>query len=253
MGVANLFDLNPLVGVNATAGAHVCGPGTSAAFGEIYEVLGAIGASEAGIASATAGLALGSLTGGPVASLIIRCHKLKADPTEETFRNDDTSHVKLNKDRVFRSLALIIITGALGIPIQALLKMIPMIEVPYFIGMPFSGAIVRNVMEAFNMTFFEEEISMIESISLEIFLSITIMTLDFATILHLVGPIIIMIVLDLVATLAFAAFVCFPAYGKDYDAAVMTAGFIGTAMGSGTNAIANQQSVMNEFGYSHKA
>lgn len=33
----------------------------------------------------------------------------------------------------------------------------------------------------------------------------------------------------------------------------MVAGFIGTSMGSGTNAIANEKSTMNSYGYSHLA
>lgn len=109
------------------------------------------------------------------------------------------------------------------------------------------------MLEYADVEFFENDISAIESISLEIFLSITIMTLDFATIIDLAVPIFVMIALDLVATIAFGVFIAYPAYGKGYDAAVMVAGFIGTSMGSGTNAIANQQSVMNQYGYSHTA
>lgn len=251
--VSQHFGIHPLIGVNATTGAHAGGPGTAAAFGEMYTSFGAIGATEAGVASATVGLALGSLTGGPAASYLIRKFSLKADKADEIHTDQAKDPTILNTRRFFNMVCLITIIGMFGIPIQFLLKLIPMIEVPYFIGMLFSGAIARNLMEALKVPFFEEEIDMIESVSLSIFLAVTIMTLDLTIILNLIGPIALMILLDLIITVGFGMTLCYKMYGSDYDSAVMVAGFIGTSMGSGTNAIANQQSVMDQFGYAHKA
>ena len=251
--IANVFGLNPLIGVNATTGAHAGGPGTAAAFGDAYEALGAIGAKEAGVASATVGLALGSLTGGPAAVWLIKKYKLKADPKDLELR--DTSHetASLDVPRLFNMVCLIMIVGALGIPIQYFLKQIPYIEMPYFIGMLFSGAICRNLIEVMGIKFYEPEIGAIESISLDIFLAVTIFTMDLTRIVDMFGPILLMLILDTVLTVGFAMIVVFRAYKKDYAAAVMVAGFIGTSMGSGSNAIANEKSIMDSYGYSHIA
>ncbi|RVU54520.1 sodium/glutamate symporter [Anaerosphaera multitolerans] len=251
--LAKAFGIHPLIGVNATTGAHAGGPGTAAAFGAMYEELGAIGATEAGVASATVGLALGSLTGGPAAVWLIRKYKLKSDPKDLELM--DTSHEEalLDVPRLFNMVCLILIVGALGIPIQYFLKQIPYIEMPYFIGMLFSGAICRNIIEAVGIKFYEPEINAIESISLDIFLAVTIMTMDLTLIVNMLGPILLMLVLDTIITVGFGMIVAFRAYKKDYAAAVMVAGFIGTSMGSGSNAIANEKSIMDSYGYSHIA
>ena len=47
---------------------------------------------------------------------------------------------------------------------------------------------------------------------------------------------------------AFSYFVVFKVMGKDYDAAVMTSGFIGFAMGATSNAMANMQAVTKKYG-----
>lgn len=137
LGAANFFDLHPLLGVNATTGAHAGGPGTAAAFGEIYEQMGAEGTLEAGIASATVGLALGSLLGGPTASFIIRRLNLKANPADVREQDTDKEKLPLDTDRLFRSVAMILIIAGLGVPIYELLNKIPMLQLPYFIGISF--------------------------------------------------------------------------------------------------------------------
>ena len=46
----------------------------------------------------------------------------------------------------------------------------------------------------------------------------------------------------------FAYFVVFNVMGRDYEAAVMTAGFVGFAMGATSNAMANMQAVTKRCG-----
>ena len=51
----------------------------------------------------------------------------------------------------------------------------------------------------------------------------------------------------------FCYFLVFRFMGRDYDAAVMTAGFIGFGMGATSNAMANMQAVTNKFGPAPRA
>ena len=53
--------------------------------------------------------------------------------------------------------------------------------------------------------------------------------------------------------IVFCIFVCFKAFGGDYDAAVMVAGMAGHGMGATPNAIANMGAVCEKFGESKKA
>ena len=52
---------------------------------------------------------------------------------------------------------------------------------------------------------------------------------------------------------AFSVFVVFRVMGRDYDAAVMTAGYIGFAMGATSNAMANMQVITKKYGPSPTA
>ena len=61
------------------------------------------------------------------------------------------------------------------------------------------------------------------------------------------------LVIMTIAALAFTDLVGFKMYGGDYNAACMCAGLIGVGMGSGSNAVANEKAVMDQYGYSHIA
>ena len=51
----------------------------------------------------------------------------------------------------------------------------------------------------------------------------------------------------------YAYFVTYRFMGKDYDAAVLSAGHCGFGLGATPTAVANMQSVTERFGPSHKA
>ena len=98
-----------------------------------YESMGAVGATEIGVAAATLGMIIGSLTGGPLAVLLIKRHNLKSDPNESAFEEDSESVFPLNAKTLLSSVCMITIIAACGIPIYLLLSQIPYIEMPYFI------------------------------------------------------------------------------------------------------------------------
>ena len=97
------------------------------------------------------------------------------------------------------------------------------------------------------------EVETVEHISLDIFLAITIMTMDLSRITNAVGPMLIILFVVTIATLVFTYFIGFRMYHSDYNAACMCAGLIGMGMGSGSNAVANERAVMDKYGYSHIA
>lgn len=77
-GVASLLGLNPLVGLLGGSVSLLGGHGTTIAWAPRFvEQHGIANALEIGIACATFGLVLASLMGGPIARILIRCHKLK--------------------------------------------------------------------------------------------------------------------------------------------------------------------------------
>lgn len=254
IAVASALGMHPLLGIQIGTGALAGGVGTTSAFGPVYEAMGAVGATEIGVASATLGMVIGSLTGGPLAVLLIKRYKLNADPKDLEFLNDGTEQTTaLNHKTLLNSVCMMTIIAMCGIPIYLILSQIPYIEMPYFIGCLFAGAIARNVLEALHVEIRTDEIETIEHISLDIFLSITIMTMDLTRISGSIGGMLIVLGVVTVATLLFTYFIGFRMYHKDYNAACMCAGLIGMGMGSGSNAVANERAVMDKYGYAHIA
>lgn len=252
--LAQVLGLHPLLGIQIGTGALAGGVGTTSAFGPVYEAMGAAGATEIGVSAATMGMILGSLTGGPLAVLLIRRHHLKPDLGDKALQNNGSDEaVLLNTGNLLNTLCTMTIIAACGIPIYLLLSQIPYIEMPYFIGCLFAGAIARNVLEGFKVKIHTPEVETIEHISLDIFLAITIMTMDLTKISHAVGPMMIILLVVTAATLLFTYFIGFRMYHSDYNAACMCAGLIGMGMGSGSNAVANERAVMDKYGYAHIA
>lgn len=254
IALAEALGLHPLLGIQIGTGALAGGVGTTSAFGPVYEEVGAVGATEIGVSAATMGMILGSLTGGPLAVMLIKRHNLKADPADLELQGDGGEEKAfLNTGSLLSSVCMMTIIAACGIPIYLILSQIPYIEMPYFIGCLFAGAIARNVLEGLQVKFNLQEVETIEHVSLDIFLAITIMTMDLTRISHAVGPMLIILLAVTAATLLFTYFIGFRMYHSDYNAACMCAGLIGMGMGSGSNAVANERAVMEKYGYSHIA
>ena len=254
IALAVAVGMHPLLGIQIGTGALAGGVGTTSAFGPVYEAMGAVGATEIGVSSATLGMIIGSLTGGPLAVLLIKRYNLKADPKDLEFLKDSTEEITpLNAKTLLNSVCMMTIIAMCGIPIYMFLSKIPYIEMPYFIGCLFAGAIARNVLEALNVKINTDEIEAIEHISLDIFLAITIMTMDLTRISGSIGGMMIVLFGVTIATLLFTYFIGFRMYHSDYNAACMCAGLIGMGMGSGSNAVANERAVMDKYGYSHIA
>ena len=254
IAVAIAVGMHPLLGIQIGTGALAGGVGTTSAFGPVYEAMGAVGATEIGVSSATLGMIIGSLTGGPLAVLLIKRHNLKADPKDLELLNDGSEKTTiLDHKSLLNSVGMMTIIAMCGIPIYLLLSQIPYIEMPYFIGCLFAGAIARNVLEALDVSFNTDEIETIEHVSLDIFLAITIMTMDLTRISGSIGEMLIVLSVVTIATLLFTYFIGFRMYHSDYNAACMCAGLIGMGMGSGSNAVANERAVMDKYGYAHIA
>ena len=254
MGLAKVLGIHPVLGIQIGTGALAGGVGTTSAFGPVYEAMGAVGATEIGVASATLGMILGSIIGGPLAVLLIKKHNLKPDPADELLKKElDSSETPLNTESMLKTVCMITIIGACGVPIYMILSKIPMIEMPYFIGCLFAGAIARNVLEALGVSFNLPEIETVEHVSLDIFLAITIMTMDLTKLAGSMTDMLIILAVVTVATVLFAYFIAFKMYKSDYNGACMVAGFIGMGMGSGSNAVADERAVMDQYGYAHLA
>ena len=252
--VAKFIGMHPLLGLQCSSAAMSGGVGTASAFGPIFTKMGAPdNATEVGVAAGTIGNIMGSLIGGPVAAFLISRHGLKSDPNDKPDAEMTGSVPELNNGRMVSTFALCLLAAALGMPIYCLLDNIPAIEMPKFIGCLFAGAIVRNIMEACNIQFNVPEVDAIEHMFLELYLALVLMTIDITALAPVAGQMGVILLAQAILMALFGIFVSFNMFGRNYGAAVMTAGNCGWGCGSGPNAVANEKAVMDQYGWHNVA
>ena len=90
-------------------------------------------------------------------------------------------------------------------------------------------------------------------IALNLFLAISLMSTPLLAIAAIIGPLLLNTAVQILVTLAIAYFVVFRLLGRDYDAAVTTAGFLGFGLASMPVAMATMDEVARRYGPSPKA
>lgn len=255
VSMAYLFDLHPLIGMMAGAVSMEGGHGAATAFGQTVEDLGINSALSIGVAAATFGLVAGGLIGGPIVKYLVTKYDLKSTETDEATQIDLEENDKAIKTNTFfTQLLLITFCMALGTYLGGLFSSATGFVLPGYVGAMFVAVIVRNIVDKFNpKTVDMNSIGLVGDISLGIFLSMALMSIKLWEIADLALPLIAIVIVQVIFIVLFGIFVLFRLLGKDYDAAVMVAGFTGHGLGATPNAMANMAAVTERFGPSKKA
>ncbi len=258
--LAYLLDIHPLFGIMAGAVSLEGGHGAAAAFGPEVEKLGIAGAKTVAIAAATFGLMAGGFLGGPIAFHLIKKHKLEIKSSEdELYKKDNDKNgdpaVHFTSRDFLNMLALILVVMVIGGVISAKIKQWSGFVLPGYIGAMFIAILVRNVNDYFKwFKINDRAIDLIADVSIGIFLTMAMMTLKIWELYSLAIPLVVILVLQVIAIVLIAKFLLFRFLGKDYDAAVMCAGFVGHGLGATPNAVANMGAVCERYKvFSHKA
>ena len=122
------------------------------------------------------------------------------------------------------------------------------INFPYYVGCQFGGLVVRNIYDAFKKDTSIESIEILGNISLNLFLSLSLVNLNISAILGLALPMVIIMVGQAIFISLYTSLVTFNITGKNYDSAVMVAGHCGVGLGQTPNAIANMEAIIEEEG-----
>lgn len=243
-----LMGKNPLYGIGCGSIALIGGPGTAAGIGPDLEAAGAAGAKAVSIAAATFGLVSGSLMGGPTARRLINKHGLRSKSVgaDDALTEDET--LTTNNTKLIKGFMIILVGVGIGNQVSTWLTRLCGFSFPGYIGAMVVAVVIRNVMDAGKMEFPDREIDAFGNVFLSIFLSMALAGLKLWQLVDLALPMIVCLAAQVVLMFLFAYFIVFRVMGKDYDAAVMTAGFIGFGMGATSNAMANMQVVSRKYG-----
>lgn len=258
IGLATALGLDPLMGLLTGSITLAGGHGTGAAWGATFsEQYGLASASELAMASATFGLVLGGLIGGPVARLLIG--RVQTPGLDHGKPQCPKGFEQPNKERAItpfsfiETLALIAVSLLAGTQLNGLL-LGTAFELPTFVCVLFVGVLLRNGLSALGLyQVFEREVSVLGNVSLSLFLAIALMSLKLWDLAALALPIFIILAAQTLVMALFAIFVTFRIMGSNYDAAVLSAGHCGFGLGATPTAIANMQAVTQRYGPSQIA
>ncbi|MFL1564493.1 sodium/glutamate symporter [Pseudomonas sp. O64] len=253
IALAKALGLDPLMGLLAGSITLSGGHGTGAAWGAVFsEKYGVASASELAIASATFGLVLGGLIGGPVARLLIK--RVQVPGAEQSQPRLPKGFEQPNQERMITAFSFIETLALLAISLQVGTFLSGFIqgtafELPTFVCVLFVGVVLRNGLSALGWhQVFEREVSLLGNVSLSLFLAMALMSLKLWDLAALALPIVILLAAQALLMALFAIFVTFRVMGSNYDAAVLAAGHCGFGLGATPTAIANMQAVTQRFG-----
>ncbi|SDR21261.1 sodium/glutamate symporter [Pseudovibrio sp. Tun.PSC04-5.I4] len=260
MGAATVYGYPIHTGIIAGSVSLSGGVGTTLAWAPIFaSELGVANAQEIGIACNTVGIVSACIIGGPIAQYLMRKHKLAGshDRNEAVGQNfEDEGKLTLHYYDVLGAVFFINLAIFFGYILYLALKEAGVV-IPLFVPVLVMGIFINNVgrmlFRNYDNLGREKGMAMISDISLGIFLSIALMTMDLLIVWQFLGFVTLVMSLQIALAICYSLFIVFPAMGKDYDAAVISAGFGGIALGSTATAVLNMTSVTRQFGASPKA
>lgn len=273
MGLADAFGLDPRAGLMLGSISLTGGVGTTLAWAPHFvENLGISNAMELGIAGNTVGLIAACLIGGPIARYLLTRHRLQ--PSAQTRLDVGLSFAeerpRLDYYGVLWAWMWLNLTLLLGEGLHNLLASTGL-TLPEFVSCLMAGIALRNGLPPLRKLMFRnrllslklarasswgnarEGLALISDICLGLFLTMALMGLRLWELEGLLGLILLVIGLQVLMCVAFTLLVVFRLMGRDYEAAVICAGFGGIALGSTATAVVNMTSVTQQYGAAHRA
>lgn len=246
-----------LLGVVCGALTLVGGHGTALGFAPRFEEAGLTGAATLGAAAATFGLVAGGLCAGPLAEWLLRRRGLPA--LDGPGAGDSALRAVPSLWAETKAM------GALGRPLVTHLFLIAAclkagawitlglsrlgIGFPAYMGALLAGLAVRALHDAAGATWLRVEVlARIAAVLLPVFLAVTLAALNLRDLLSVAGPMLVILVVNTVVSLAFVALLAWPLLGRDHEAGVMVAGLVGFGIGSTATAVAAMDAIVRRRG-----
>lgn len=265
--MAKITNVHPLIGLMCGTISMEGGHGNAAAFGRTIEGMGVDGAVTIGLAAATLGIILGGVLGAPVSRYLIEKYKLKPNyicsnnPTNfksnlinKNYLTRNFKSNKFNTTIFFEQVLVILLCINIGELVTKILYIKTNIILPSVVVCMVVAFLFRNFNDSINIIKLDFKLlNFISEISLSMFLTIALMSINLLDLVHIAGPMFIIILTQVIFVLLYAVFICFKLLGKNFDAAVMVSGLIGHGLGNTPNALANMNSVTHKYGISEKA
>ncbi len=251
---AALVGESSVVGVMAGSASLIGGHGTAIAWAPDAKAAGLENALEIGIASATLGLVVASLIGGPIAGFLLKRFKLTGDSYQAPvvgISYDNEATESIDHLQIMSVILLIHIAMILGYILNTVITDAGF-KLPLFVSCLLTAIVMSNTLPVMfprmNWPARTAALALVSDFSLGLFLAMSLMSMQLWTIAELAGPLLVILGLQTLTAVVFIVFVLFPLMGRDYQAAVLSAGFGGFALGATPTAIANMTAVTKTHG-----
>ncbi len=254
--LATAFGVHPGFGLMAGSVSFAGGHGTSIAWGAEVEAAGLVGASTIGLAFATFGLIAGGLLGGPVARWLIKRDRL--EPNSATAVSADDNREDTDDGRagelfsILTAILVLTVCVALGDSVNRFLFEKGVL-LPGFLTAMFVGIIITNLSDSLRFEIHPVTIDKFGEVALNLFLAMSLMSMQLWSLATAAGPILVVLMVQMLVITFVVVFVVYRVMGRDYDACIISAGFVGLGLGATPVAIANMNAVTTRFGPSPKA
>lgn len=262
MAMASLFGLDPKAGLMVGSISLTGGIGTTLAWAPIFtERLGIANAMELGVAGNTIGLIAACVIGGPIAAFLMRRHRIASthDGDLDIGISHDRPQSRLDYFCVLWAILALNIAIMLGLGINELIAL-GGFTVPAFVSCLFAGILLRNLVPytlsaAIQRIWpgIDDGLALVSDLSLGLFLTMALMGLQLWQLDGAFAFIACTLAIQIALTVFYSTAVVFRLMGRDYEAAVISAGFGGITLGSTATAIANMTAVTQQYGAAHRA
>ena len=258
ISIAMLTGLTVETGVLGGSVSLSGGHGTTIAWSPIFvEEYGITNAVEIGIACATFGLVLGGVAGGPIFNYLIKKYDLSSTSDENiSVGISQPEQETITVNSAYNVLLVVCIAIGIGLSLHQAIAHLG-IKLPIFVPCLFGGILLTNtiplIWKKINWPTGKPTLALLSDFSLGLFLAMSLMSLQLWTLIELAVPILLLLLAQVIIISAFAVFVVFRALGKTYDAAVISAGYVGLGLGATPTAVANMTAVTKQYGASPQA
>jgi len=243
IGFAKAFSIDPRLGILAGSVALTGGPGTSVAFGSTFEKMGVAGAEAVAMASATFGIGVAGLLGGYIGGWLILRHRLKPFGARAA-----APRVETESASYFTTVLLIAASMGLGTLLSGAIERLGIILPPY-IGSMIVAAAIRNANDHFHFVkIAQADVTEAGRIALNLFIVMALIALRLWELADLALPMIVILTAQVALCILMCLTMVWWAMGRNYEAAVESAGFCGYMLGITANAVACMEELVEKYG-----
>ncbi len=250
MGIARALGVDARLGILAGAVSLAGGPATSIAFGGMFESMGVQGATAVALASATFGIAVSGFIGGFIGGWLIRRRGLKPGGQE---RAAEAPSAPVPARELVAAVIVLGISMGLGNLLSLGIERLGVI-LPGYIGAMIVASVVRNLDDRYRFARISQtDVESLGRISLYLFIVMALITLRLWELARLALPLVVILAAQVALCWVMCVAMSFRVMGRDYEAAVATAGFCGFMLGITANAVACMEELVEKYGPAPRA